>query len=78
MEFVEGVTLADQIHDNVPIALWRKLEIVEERSAVLVDMLERHEIDMALAYEVHERPGMLRVPLVEEEISVDVAPSGER
>ena len=45
-----------------------KLEIVEERSAVLVDVLERHEIDLALAYEVHERPGLLRVPLVEEEM----------
>ena len=45
-----------------------KLEIIEERSAVLVDALERHEIDMALAYEVHERPGLLRVPLVEEEM----------
>ena len=44
-----------------------KLEITEERSAVLVDILERHEIDMALAYEVHERPGLLRVPLVDEE-----------
>jgi len=45
-----------------------RLEIVEERSAVLVDALERHEIDLALAYEVHERPGLLRVPLVEEEM----------
>jgi LysR family nitrogen assimilation transcriptional regulator len=45
-----------------------RLEIVEERSAVLVDVLERHEIDMALAYEVHERPGLVRVPLVEEEM----------
>jgi len=32
MEYVEGVTLADQIHDNVPIPLWRKLEIIEELS----------------------------------------------
>lgn len=45
-----------------------RLEIVEERSAVLVDVLERHEIDLALAHEVHERPGLLRVPLVEEEM----------
>lgn len=44
------------------------LSLVEERSVVLVDALERHEIDIALAYEVHERPGLLRVPLVEEEI----------
>lgn len=44
------------------------LSLVEERSVVLVDALERHEIDVALAYEVHERPGLLRVPLVEEEM----------
>jgi LysR family nitrogen assimilation transcriptional regulator len=43
-----------------------KLSLVEERTAVLLDALERHEIDVALAYEVHERPGLLRVPLVEE------------
>lgn len=30
-------------------------------------MLERHEIDVALAYEVHERSRLLRVPLLEEE-----------
>src|SRR5262245_181110 len=35
MEYVEGVTLAEQIHESVPIALWRKLEIVEELSAGL-------------------------------------------
>jgi LysR family nitrogen assimilation transcriptional regulator len=45
-----------------------KLSLVEERSVVLIDALERHEIDIALAYEVHERPGLLRVPLVEEEM----------
>jgi len=44
-----------------------QLSLVEERSGVLIDALERHEIDIALAYEVHERPGLLRVPLVEEE-----------
>ncbi|AHG62239.1 LysR family transcriptional regulator [Advenella mimigardefordensis] len=45
-----------------------KLGVVEERSIVLIDALERHEIDLALAYEVHERPGMIRVPLLEEEM----------
>ena len=44
------------------------LSLVEERSVVLVDGLERHEIDIALAYEVHERPGLVRVPLVEEDM----------
>ena len=56
------------------------LSLVEERSVVLVDALERHELDIALAYEVHERPGVLRVPLVEEELLFveqgDGAPGG--
>jgi len=55
-----------------------KLEIVEERSSVLVDRLERHELDVALAYEVHERPGLLRVPLVEEDMLFVTAGRGGR
>jgi serine/threonine-protein kinase len=35
MEYVEGVTLADQIHDSVPIPMWRKLEIIEELASGL-------------------------------------------
>ena len=50
------------------------LSLVEERSVVLVDGLERNEIDIALAYEVHERPGLLRVPLVEEQVFFVSAP----
>jgi LysR family nitrogen assimilation transcriptional regulator len=43
------------------------LSLVEERSSVLIDGLEKHEIDIALAYEVHERPGLLRIPMLEEQ-----------
>ncbi|MCB2002826.1 MAG: LysR family transcriptional regulator [Rhodoferax sp.] len=43
-----------------------KLSIVEERSGPLIEALERHAVDIVLAYEVHERPGLLRVPLIEE------------
>jgi hypothetical protein len=35
MEYVEGVTLAEQIHDSVPIPMWRKLEIIEELASGL-------------------------------------------
>ena len=51
-----------------------ELSLIEERSGVLIDGLERHEIDIALAYEVHERPGLLRVPLLEEETVFVAAP----
>ena len=51
-----------------------ELSVVEERSVVLVEALERHEVDVALAYEVHERPGLLRVPLLEEETLFVTAP----
>ena len=52
-----------------------ELSVVEERSVVLVEALERHEIDVALAYEVHERPGLVRVPLLEEETLFVTAPN---
>ena len=45
-----------------------RLSLAEERSPVLLGALEQHEVDVALAYEVHERPGLLRVPLLEEEL----------
>jgi LysR family nitrogen assimilation transcriptional regulator len=44
------------------------LSILEEMSFVLVESLERDEIDMALAYEVSERSGFVRTPLIEEEM----------
>ncbi|MFD0668022.1 LysR family transcriptional regulator [Ramlibacter sp. MAHUQ-53] len=61
---VVGRDLVQQARQDIPDV---SLSLVEERSVVLVDALERHEIDIALAYEVHERPGLLRVPLLEEE-----------
>ncbi|THT97581.1 LysR family transcriptional regulator [Lampropedia puyangensis] len=45
-----------------------RLSLAEERSAVLLAALENHEIDLALAYEVHERPGLVRIPLLEEHL----------
>ena len=60
---IVGRDLLVQARHKVPGV---KLSLVEERSSVLIDALERNEIDIALAYEVHERPGLLRVPLIEE------------
>jgi LysR family nitrogen assimilation transcriptional regulator len=44
------------------------LGLREEPSAVLVEALERDEVDLAVAYDVGDRPGLLRVPLIEEEL----------
>jgi LysR family nitrogen assimilation transcriptional regulator len=44
------------------------LSLVEEMSHVLVDALERGEVDMALAYDVAERPGLVRKPVLQEEL----------
>lgn len=44
------------------------LSLVEEMSNVLVDALDRGEIDIALAYDVPDRPGLLRIPLIDEEV----------
>ena len=67
-----GRDLVSQSRRDLPAV---NLSLVEERSVVLLDALERHEIDIALAYEVHERPGVLRVPLVEEELLFVSAPA---
>jgi len=45
-----------------------QLTLIEEMSVVLMDSLEREELDIAVAYDVHERPGLLRVPMIEEEL----------
>src|SRR4029077_13367260 len=68
---VVGRDLVLQARRDLPAV---ELSVVEERSVVLVEALERHEIDIALAYEVHERPGLLRVPLLEEETLFVTAP----
>lgn len=44
------------------------VSLVEEMSVVLIDALKREEIDLAMAYDVVEQPGLLRVPLIEEEL----------
>jgi LysR family nitrogen assimilation transcriptional regulator len=69
---VVGRDLVLQARRDLPAV---ELSVVEERSVVLVEALERHEIDVALAYEVHERPGLLRVPLLEEETLFVTAPA---
>jgi LysR family nitrogen assimilation transcriptional regulator len=45
-----------------------QLSLVEEMSSVLVDALDRGEVDIALAYDVPDRPNLLRIPLLEEEV----------
>src|SRR5215207_3129321 len=45
-----------------------QLTLIEEMSVVLMDALEREELDIAVAYDVLQRPGIVRVPLIEEEL----------
>lgn len=44
------------------------LSVVEEMSFVLVDAIERGEVHLALAYEVLDRPGLVRDALLDEEL----------
>ncbi|MFV0493430.1 MAG: LysR family transcriptional regulator [Pseudorhodobacter sp.] len=44
------------------------LSVVEEMSYILIEALERDEIDLAIAYEVTDRPALLRSPLLQEEL----------
>ncbi|HTO61340.1 MAG TPA: LysR substrate-binding domain-containing protein [Bradyrhizobium sp.] len=50
------------------------LSIVEELSFVLAEAMERDELDLALAYEVAERPGLRRTPVMEEDLLLVTAP----
>jgi LysR family nitrogen assimilation transcriptional regulator len=45
-----------------------QLSLVEEMSHILVDTVQRQEIDLALAYEAKDRPALLRTPMLEEEL----------
>lgn len=53
------------------------LSLVEEMSYVLVEAIERDDIDLALAYEVAERATLLRTALLDEELLCVVAPQAE-
>lgn len=58
----------DLIREAETILPQLQLSLVEEMSSVLVDALDRGEVDIALAYDVPDRPSLLRVPLMEEEV----------
>jgi LysR family transcriptional regulator, nitrogen assimilation regulatory protein len=53
------------------------LSMVEEMSYGLVEALERDEIDIAVAYEAPERPGLFRIPIIEEELLLVTSPGDE-
>ncbi len=53
------------------------LSLIEEMSYILVDALEREEIDLAFAYSVAERPGLVRIPIIDEELLLVTAPDGK-
>src|SRR5215213_4316516 len=50
------------------------LSLSEELSFVLVEALERGELDLAFAYEVTERPGLVLQPILREELVYVAAP----
>jgi LysR family nitrogen assimilation transcriptional regulator len=51
------------------------LSLTEELSFALVEALERGELDLAFAYEVSERPGLVLQPILDEELVYVVAPA---
>ncbi|WP_332685501.1 LysR family transcriptional regulator [Bosea sp. (in: a-proteobacteria)] len=53
------------------------LSLVEELSHVLVQALERGEVNIAFAYGVEDRPGIERKPILEEELLFVTAPGPE-
>jgi len=53
-----------------------ELLLVEGMSNELAGAVERNEIDLAFAYEIPERSGLLRLPLIEEELIFATASNG--
>ena len=53
------------------------ISLVEELSFALVEALEREDIDLALAYDVPDRPAFLRRPVLAEEVLFMSRPGGE-
>lgn len=53
------------------------LHVVEELSFVLVDGLNRGDLDYVLAYDIGEAPGLIRRPLIEEDLLHISAPSDQ-
>lgn len=66
-----GSDLLVMARDSLPNV---SLLLVEELSFSLIETLDRGEIDLALAYEVADRPGLIRRPIFEEELLFLVAP----
>ena len=54
-----------EAHNAIP---GMQLGLREEPSAVLIEALERDELDIAVAFDVAESPGLQRVPLAEEDL----------
>ena len=67
-----GRDMAIRTRAELPVV---NLSLIEELSAVLIDALEREQADIALAFDVHERPGLLRVPVLEDEVLLICAPA---
>lgn len=51
------------------------VSLVEERSMVLLDALDREQINIAFAWNVHERPDLERRALLEEDLLLVTSPS---
>ncbi|WP_342454799.1 LysR family transcriptional regulator [Sinorhizobium mexicanum] len=69
-----GPELLLAARDEIPDVSFR---VVEELSFILIDALMRGELDIALAYEFENRPGLAATALIEEEL-LFVAGAGSR
>ncbi len=63
MEFVEGITLADQIRHNVALPLWRKLEVMDEVAAGLEHAHNKGVVhrDIKPANVMTDRDGIVKI-----------------
>lgn len=71
---VVGPDLAVHVRDHLPGVM---LSLVEAMSHVLIDQLERAELDFVLCYDVPDHPGIGRTALLKDDLVLVTLPSGE-
>jgi LysR family transcriptional regulator, nitrogen assimilation regulatory protein len=69
---VLGPNLLTEVKSILPDV---KVSLTEERSQVLLTALERRQLDVAIAYNVEDRPDLSRQALIEEDLLFLTAPS---
>lgn len=71
---VLGADLLHRAREEMPDVL---LSLVEERTPVLLEALDRGQVNVSFLYNIGDRPGLERVAVIEEDLLLVTAPSSK-